>query len=158
MSVSINRVILAGNVTRDPELKSLGNDRQVASFALAINRRWRDSGGQQHEDVTFVDLEAWGRTASLAQQYLHKGDPCCIEGRLRLDQWKDSNGKNQSRLKVVVEQLQFLSSQRPGHARYDNGYQQPADRHVSQRRVGESGPTLEESVLTGSQSMTSAVP
>lgn len=150
MSVSINRVILAGNLTRDPEVKRLANERQVASFALAINRRWRDGDGQLHEDVTFVDLETWGRNADLAQQYLHKGDPCCIEGRLRLDQWNDSNGKAHSRLKVVVDQLQFLSTQpRPAPSSKHAENQQAAAARVSQRRVGESGPTLEESVLAG---------
>ena len=110
MSTAYNRVILAGNLTRDPQVRSLPNEKQVADFGLAINHRYKGSDGEMKEDVTFVDCEAWGRTAELVGQYLAKGRACLIEGRLKLDQWEDKDGQKRSKLKVVADSVQFLGS------------------------------------------------
>jgi single-strand DNA-binding protein len=108
MSLNINTVILAGHLTRDPEMRSLAGDKMVVNFGLAINRRFKGADGDIKEDSTFVDCEAWGRTAELVGQYLAKGSAAYVEGRLKLDNWQDKEGKNRSRLKVVVENIQFI--------------------------------------------------
>ncbi len=105
---SFNSVTLLGNLTRDPELKTLAAGGAVANIGLAVNRRWKSSEGETKEEVTFVDCEAWGRTAELIGQYLTKGSACLIQGRLKYDTWDDKDGSRRSRLKVVVEQVQFI--------------------------------------------------
>jgi single-strand DNA-binding protein len=113
MALQLNRVLLAGNLTRDPQVRFFANERAVASFGLAINRRYKTADGQQKEEVTFVDCEAWGRTAELVGQYLTKGRSCFIEGRLRLDSWEDKkDGQKRSKLVVVADNVQFLDSNR----------------------------------------------
>jgi single-strand DNA-binding protein len=108
MSLNVNTVILAGHLTRDPEMRSLAGEKVVVNFSLAINRRYKANDGEIKEDSTFVDCEAWGRTAELVGQYLAKGSAAYVEGRLKLDNWQDKDGKNRSRLKVVVENVQFV--------------------------------------------------
>lgn len=107
---NINRVFLAGNLTRDPQIRFLANEKAVANFGLAINRRYKGSDGQQKEEVTFVDIEAWGRQAELVAQYLTKGRGCMVEGRLKLDTWTDKEEKKQSKLRVVADNVQFLDA------------------------------------------------
>lgn len=105
-----NRVILAGNLTRDPELRYTPKGTAVAKLGLAINRAWKDEAtGTMKEEVTFVDVEAWGKSAETISQYMKKGGAILIEGRLRLDSWDDKQ-TNQKRyqLKVVAENFQFL--------------------------------------------------
>ena len=106
--VSINKAMLAGHLTRAPELRNVG-EKSVANFSLALNHRYKGADGQTREDVTFVDVEAWGKTAELVAQYLEKGSACFIEGRLKLESWEDKEGKKRSRLKVVADNVQFLS-------------------------------------------------
>lgn len=110
--MQLNKVLLAGNLTRDPEVRFLANERAVAKFGLACNRRYRGSDGEQKDEATFVDIEAWGRTAELAGQYLTKGRACMVEGRLRLDQWEDKDGNRRSRLLVVADNIQFIAGRR----------------------------------------------
>ncbi|HSA02373.1 MAG TPA: single-stranded DNA-binding protein, partial [Candidatus Paceibacterota bacterium] len=86
---NFNKVILAGNLTRDPELRYTPKGTAVVKLGLAINRRWRDEAGQQKEEAVFVDVEAFGKTAETIGQYLKKGSPVLVEGRLRLDTWDD---------------------------------------------------------------------
>lgn len=105
-----NKVILMGNLTRDIELRYTPSNQAVANIGLAVNRTWKDKQGQKQEDTTFVDCEAWGNTAEVMAQYLSKGRPVHIEGRLKLDQWQDKDGGNRSKLKVVVESFQFVDS------------------------------------------------
>jgi single-strand DNA-binding protein len=106
---NLNKVMLIGNLTRDPELRYTPSGKAVADIALAINRVWVNDQGQKQEDTTFVDVTLWGRQAELAQQYLTKGRGAYIEGRLQMDTWDDKEtGKKRSRLKVVGDNLQFL--------------------------------------------------
>jgi single-strand DNA-binding protein len=106
-----NKVILAGNLTRDPELRYLPKGTATARIGLAINRQWRDESGQQKEEVTFVDVDAWGKQAETICQYVKKGQPILIEGRLKLDTWDDkTTNQKVSKLRVVLEGFQFLSS------------------------------------------------
>jgi single-strand DNA-binding protein len=114
MAIALNRVILAGNLTRDPQVRFFANERAVADFGLAINRRFKGSDGQMKEEVTFVDIETWGRTAEMVGQYLTKGRACFVEGRLKLDQWEDKDKQKRSKLKVVADSVQFLDSGKGG--------------------------------------------
>jgi single-strand DNA-binding protein len=111
---SYNKVLLMGNLTRDIELKHTPSGHAVANIGLATNRRYKSREGDMKEEVTFVDCEAWGRTAEVMTEYLAKGRPVFIEGRLKLDQWQDQDGKNRSKLKVVVDTFQFVDSRGGG--------------------------------------------
>ncbi len=116
MAGSYNKVLLMGNLTRDPELRHLPNSNTaVCTVGLAVNRRFRTADGENREETTFVDCEAFGRSAEVLSQYLKKGRPVFIEGRLRLDQWQDKDGQNRSKLKVVVEGFQFVDSKPDGN-------------------------------------------
>ena len=108
-----NRVILIGNLTRDPELRILKGETSVCHVGLAINRVYRNQNGDKQEEVTFVDCEAWRSNAETIAKYLTKGSPIHIEGRLRLDQWHDKEGNERSKLKVVIERFQFVDSMSP---------------------------------------------
>ena len=111
---NLNKVMLIGNLTRDPELRHTPKGSAVAEISLAINRNWTNDQGQKQEDTTFVEVTLWGRQAELAQQYLTKGRPVYIEGRLQLDSWDDKDtGKKRSKLRVIGENMQFLDS-KPG--------------------------------------------
>jgi len=108
---SFNKVILIGNLTRDPEVRYTPKGTAVAKLGLAINRVWTSEAGEKKEEVTFVDVDVFGRTAENAGQYLRKGRPVMVEGRLKLDQWDDKQtGQKKSRLGVVAETLQYLGA------------------------------------------------
>jgi single-strand DNA-binding protein len=112
---SFNKVILLGNLTRDPELKYTPKGTAVAAIGLAVNRVYSNDQGEKQEETTFVDVELWGRTAEIANEYLKKGRPVLIEGRLRLDSWDDKQtGQKRSKLKVVGESMQLLGSREGG--------------------------------------------
>jgi len=112
---SFNKVILVGNLTRDPELRYTPKGTAIAKIGLAVNHKWRSESGDLKEEVTFVDVEVWSKTAENVGQYMRKGSPILIEGRLRLDTWDDKQ-TNQKRSKMVVvgETVQFLGSPRGG--------------------------------------------
>ncbi|HVC94209.1 MAG TPA: single-stranded DNA-binding protein [Pirellulales bacterium] len=109
---SFNRVILLGNLTRDAELRYTPSGTAVTDIGLAVNDRRKGANGEWVDEVTFVDITLWGRTAEIASEYLSKGSPALIEGRLKLDTW-EKDGKKNSKLKVVGERLQLLGS-KPG--------------------------------------------
>jgi single-strand DNA-binding protein len=100
-----------GNLTRDPEIRYTPKGTAICQMGLAVNRVWTDENGQEKEEVTFVDIDVWGKQAETASKYLTKGRPVFIEGRLKLDQWDDKeSGQKRSRLKVVCERLQFIGA------------------------------------------------
>ncbi len=108
---NFNKVILAGNLTRDPELRYTPKGTAVTKIGLAINRTWKNEAGESQQEVTFVDVDAFGRQAEVISQYLKKGRPILMEGRLKLDQWDDKQtGQKRSALRVVLEGFQFLDS------------------------------------------------
>lgn len=110
---NFNKVILAGNLTRDPELRYTPKGTAVARLGIAINRRWKSETGETKEEVTFVDVDAFGKTAETIAQYMKKGRPLLMEGRLKLDTWEDKNTKQKvSKLKVVLESFSFIDSNR----------------------------------------------
>jgi single-strand DNA-binding protein len=106
---SFNKVILMGNLTRDPELRYTPKGTAIARIGLAVNRVWKTETGESKEEVTFVDCDAYGRTGETIGQYLKKGSPVLVEGRLRLHTWEDKNTKQkQSKLRVDVENFKFV--------------------------------------------------
>ncbi len=108
---NLNKVILMGNLTRDPEVRYTPKGTAVTDLGMAINRIGKDAGGNRTEETTFVDVTLWGRQAELAGQYLVKGRPVMIEGRLQMDSWDDkATGQKRTKLKVVGENMQFLGS------------------------------------------------
>lgn len=114
---NFNKVMLIGNLTRDPELRVTPKGTAICQFGLAINRQFKDESGATRDETTFVDIEAWGRQGETISKYCTKGRPLFVEGRLRFDQWEDkASGQKRSRLKVVLENFQFL-----GEGRRDGG-------------------------------------
>lgn len=105
-----NKIMLMGNLTRDPELSYLPSNTPVCKIGLAVNRRFRRSDGEQGEETLFVDCTAFGRTGEVINQYLRKGRPIFIEGRLKLDRWEDQNGNPRSKHQVVIDTFQFVDS------------------------------------------------
>jgi len=122
---SVNRVILVGNLTRDPQLKYLPSQTPVAEFGMAMNRRFKTANGEDREETCFVDCSAFGRPAEIINQYCQKGKLIYIEGRLKFDQWEDKQGGGKrSKLSVVVENFQFLGG-REGSAPSGGGGETP---------------------------------
>ena len=108
---SFNKVILAGNLTRDPELRYTPKGSAVAKIGLAVNRTWKTEAGETKEEVSFIEIEAWGRQAEVIAQYMRKGRPLLVEGRLKQDTWEDKNThQKQSKLKGVLEGFSFIDS------------------------------------------------
>lgn len=112
---NLNKVMLIGNLTRDPELKYTPKGTAVAELGLAVNRVYSSDSGEKREETTFVDITLWGRQAEIAGEYLKKGRPVFIEGRLQLDTWEDKqSGQKRSKMRVIGEQMQFLGGREDG--------------------------------------------
>lgn len=107
---SFNKVILMGNLTRDPELRQAPSGAKVADLGLAVSETWRDKNGQTKEVTCFVDVVVWDKLAELCQQYLAKGRPVLVEGRLQMDEWKNQQGEKRSKLRVRADTVKFLGS------------------------------------------------
>jgi single-strand DNA-binding protein len=151
---SFNRVILLGNVTRDPELRYIPSGTAVTEIGLAVNDRRKAANGEWVEETTFVDVTLWGRQAEIATEYLSKGSPVLIEGRLKLDSWQDKDGQKRSKLRVIGERMQMVGSKgqgggggRPapraaaGSPAYDESeYGAPADSYSEPSGAATSGP------------------
>ena len=138
---SYNRVVLLGNVTRDPELRYISNGTAVTDIGLAMNERRKTPSGEWVEETTFVDVTLWGRTAEVAGEYVTKGSPLLIEGRLKLDTW-EKDGKKNSKLKVIGDRMQLLGTRggdapRTGDApRPAAGAKAGAARGAGEKRAG----------------------
>ncbi len=109
-----NKTVLAGNLTRDIELRYAPSGTAVANTAIATSRKFKKQDGTQSEEVCFIDLAFFGRTAEIANQYLKKGSKVLIEGRLKFDQWQDQNGQKRSKHSVIVESMQMLGDKPKG--------------------------------------------
>lgn len=136
MAASLNKVLLMGNLTRDPEVKYTPKGTAVGDLAMAINDSYKAQDGTIKETVTYVDVEVWGRQAETCKQYLTKGRPVFVEGQLRLDQW-EQDGQKRSKLKVRADRVQFLGSSGgagAGGGRSGGNYSKEGD----QRPSGES--------------------
>ena len=107
---SYNRVLLMGNLTRNPEIRYTPSGTAVADLGLAVNESFKNKAGETVEQTCFVDVVVWGRQAETASEYLHKGSPVFVEGRLQLDQWESQEGEKRSKLRVRADRVQFLGS------------------------------------------------
>lgn len=119
---SLNKVLLIGNLTRDPEIRYTPKGSAVCDLGLAVNRRYTTESGERQEEVTFLDVVLWGKQAELAGQYLHKGRSVFIEGRLQMDSWEDkATGQKRNKIKIVCENMQFIDSKGGGGPRGGEG-------------------------------------
>src|SRR4051812_21815325 len=132
---SLNKVLLMGNLTRDPELRVTPKGTPICQFSLAINRSFKLESGEKREEVTYVDVEAWGKQGETIAKYVTNGRPLYVEGRLRLDQWEDKNTKEKrSRMKIVLEQFEFLGTK--GDAPGGPPAGESPERHAPPPRTG----------------------
>jgi single-strand DNA-binding protein len=130
---SFNKVIIAGNLTRDPELRYTPKGTAVARITLAVNRNYTTETGEKKEEVSFIDVDVWGRQAEVIGQYMKKGRPLLVEGRLKLDTWEDKNTKQkQSKLKVVLEGFSFIDSKGGDNAGAPGAPEAPRSRPAPQ--------------------------
>ena len=113
---SLNKVMLIGNLTRDPELRYIPNGTAVADLGLAVNRNYTSREGERKTDTCFVDVVVWQKSAESCKEYLQKGSPVFVEGRLQLDTWENKQGEKRSKMRVVAERVQFLSSSQKSQA------------------------------------------
>lgn len=140
----LNKVLLIGNLTREPELRVTPKGTAICQFGLAVNRQYKDESGATRDETAFVDIEAWGKQGELVSKYLKKGSPAFIEGRLKFDSWEDKqSGQKRSKLKVVMENVQFLGSGR----REEGG--EPADAGNSGGDAGRGSAPAPASVPAG---------
>lgn len=141
---SFNKVILVGNLTRDPELRYTPKGTAIAKLGVAVNRTWTSETGEKKEETTFVDVDVFGRTAENVGQYLRKGSPLLVEGRLRLDTWEDKQtNQKRSKLSVVAETIQFLGSPRGGpESGASNAPARPATTPPAAAAPGAAGPEI----------------
>lgn len=123
---NFNRVILMGNVTRDIELKYLASGTAVTELSIAMNHRYKNQSGDWTEEPVFVDVTLWGRTAEIASEYLNKGAPVFIEGRLKYDTW-EADGQKRSKLRVVGERMQLIGGRGPGGGQGGGGGESRSD-------------------------------
>lgn len=107
---SYNKVLLMGNLTRNPEIRYTPSGTAVADLGLAVNENFKNKAGETVEQTCFVDVVVWGRQAETSAEYLHKGAPVFIEGRLQLDQWENQQGEKRSKLRVRADRVQFLGA------------------------------------------------
>lgn len=124
---SFNKVILVGNLTREPELRQFNTGGSVTEFGLASSRKFKKKDGSMDEEVLFVDCKAWGKTGEVIQQYLGKGSPILVEGRLVLERWEDREGNNRSKVLVNVESFQFLNSSPDNQKPAKQGSRKPVE-------------------------------
>ena len=111
---SLNKVLLIGNLTRDPDVRMMSNGRPVCNFGLALNRNYKDSEGNRKEEVTFVDVECFGPRAEAVAKFFTKGRSIFVEGRLKLDQWESKEGEKRSAIRVVLDNFEFVDSKQDG--------------------------------------------
>lgn len=111
---TLNRVFLMGNLTRDPQVRYTPSGTAVGDLSLAINENYKNKAGETVESTVFVDVEVWSRQAETCSEYLYKGSPVFVEGRLKLDQWTNQQGEKRSKLRVRADRVQFLGAPRRG--------------------------------------------
>lgn len=137
---NFNKVFLIGNLTRDPELKYTPNGTAVTEFGIAVNRSYTSVSGEKKEDVCFVSISVFGRKAEVANEYLKKGSPIFIEGRLRFDSWETQDGQKRNRLSVVGENFQFLGRGGGGGSRRESSEPSYTDEGIDAQDVSGSEP------------------
>jgi len=121
---AFNQVIMVGNITQDPQLSYTPNQTAVVDFGIAVNEKWAASDGQKHEDVCFIDVRAYGKTAEIVGKYVHKGDCVLIHGKLKFEKWQAKDGSSHSKHRIVAQHVEFLT---PKGSRVEAGASEPAD-------------------------------
>lgn len=167
---SYNKVVLVGNLTRDPEFRTIQSGTSVAEIGLAVNERRKDANGNWIEDTTFVDVTVWSRSAEVVRDYTRKGSQLLVEGRLKQDVW-EQDGQKRSKIKVVAERIVLLGSkdsgsngndsgyQQGGYQRQQGGYQQQSGyQRQQQSRYSNQGPTSTRTVDEYSQESGDDIP
>ncbi len=150
---SFNKVILLGNLTRDPEMRVTPNGNSICKLGLAVSRVYSTRDGERREETTFVDIDAFGKQAEVISKYMRKGRPMMVEGRLRLDQWETNEGQKRSKLNVVLENFQFVGG-RDENEGSSGGYesssppprQNRAESDGGSKNFGNDDDTLDEDV------------
>ena len=152
---SLNKVLLIGNLTRDPDVRMLSNGRPVCNFGLALNRNYKDAEGNRKEEVTFIDVECYGPRAEAVGRFFTKGRSIFVEGRLKLDQWESKEGEKRSAIRVVLDNFEFVDSKQDGQPSVDRQSFSPSNSSPTPQVVPEgsnensgpsSDPDLDEDV------------
>ena len=139
---SYNRIVLMGNLTRDPQLSYTPANTAVCKFGIATNKKWRDRDGNNREDVCFVDCTVFGRAAETFNQYMRKGRPALVEGRLQLDQWTTPEGEKRSKHQVLVDNFTFVGGRGDDQGGYGGGA--PAEVPATSAAMPHSGQSFDE--------------
>jgi len=151
---SFNKVILMGNLTRDPELRVTPKGTPVCQIGLAVNSQYKDKDGNSREEVTFVDIDCFGKQAEVIAKYMTKGRPILVEGRLKLDSWESKEGEKRSKLKVILDNFQFVGSGQGrggegGDASGGGNYEENTPPARPAARGGSAAPARGESIEEG---------
>jgi len=136
---NFNKVILVGNLTRDPQMRYTPSGTAVCDFGVAVNRQWKSHDGENKEDVCFIDVSAWGRTGEVIAEYKKKGDQILIEGRLQMQTWQGQDGQKRTKHVVVAEAVQFLGQRREGGGS-DQGQSRPPRQAQPAQGGGQQAP------------------
>lgn len=143
---SFNKVILLGNLTRDPETRVTANGNTICKLGMAVSRVYSTREGERKEETTFVDIDAFGKQAEVITKYMRKGRPLMVEGRLKLDQWETNEGQKRSKLGVVLENFQFVGGRDDNEGGASGGYEQSSPPQRSNPAPSTSSDTLDEDV------------
>jgi len=138
---SLNKVLLIGNLTRDPDVRMMSNGRPVCNFGLALNRNYKDSEGNRKEEVTFVDVECFGPRAEAVAKFFTKGRSIFVEGRLKLDQWESKEGEKRSAIRVVLDNFEFVDSKQDGASNQSRNIETSAPATSTPSETQRSEPT-----------------
>lgn len=143
---SFNKVILLGNLTRDPETRVTASGMTICKLGMAVSRAYSTKDGERKEETTFVDIDAFGKQAEVITKYMRKGRPLMVEGRLKLDQWEGNDGQKRSKLSVVLENFQFVGGRDEGSNGQSGGYEQssPPKRQTNYQAPPASRPSNED--------------
>ncbi|MBL6918878.1 MAG: single-stranded DNA-binding protein [Puniceicoccaceae bacterium] len=156
---SFNKVILMGNLTRDPETRVTATGLTICKFGLAINRVFTTKDGERKEETTFVDVDAFGKQAEVITKYIRKGDPLFIEGRLKFDQWEANDGQKRSKLGVVLDKFEFIGGRSENNASggssNSGGYEQSSP---PKRQVADEKPAASEDFSADEDTLDEDVP
>lgn len=165
MAANLNKVLLIGNLTRDPELRYIPSGSAVATFTVAVNRVYKDQAGEKKEQVSFIRVVVWGRRAEVCGEYLSKGSPVFVEGRLQSREWETQEGQKRSTVEVVADNIQFLrgsGEKRAASAQAGSGTQGQPPEDIETINLSEEpalpGNDIKKSAAAGAQNTDEAVP
>ncbi len=138
---NLNRVILIGRLTKDPELRFTPNGTSVANFRMAVNRRWTNREGERMDSTDFFNVVVWGRLAELCSEHISKGSPVAVEGRLQTRSWETEEGQRRSTVEIVAENVQFLGRLGPREKEDVEAIESPPEgESITQEEVGDDIP------------------